>query len=234
MIDSERGRPFDRNAYERNTYGPPYDKRDVKAAPVYDRRDFKGYDKRKYHREYSRPDYDFDVYRDNLQSDVKDRRYYDDEYDRRRGVSGVRKEYPDEMFEASFDRESRDSRGSHKSGRDYFYEREKRSFDRESVESYESGRARRSFGSGEIYGSLDSRGEYRERERHVPPEKSRSWRKGMRSRPDDEYDMDSEGDVNRRLPGDTRSLQRPTSGPRPRRSSGSSPWDGEGKLLSWY
>lgn len=218
-------RTFDRSAYERSTYGPPYEKREAKGAPpIYDRRDFKGYDKRKYHREYIRPDYDFDVYRENLPPDCKERRYYEDEYDRRRGV---RKEYPDEIFEGSFDRESRDSRGSHKSGREYFYERDKRSFDRESVESYESGRARRSFGSGEIYGSLDSRGEYRDRERHLPPEKSRTWRAGMRGRLD-EYDLDSESDIAKKLPGDTRSLQRPSSGSRVRRSSGSSPWDGEG------
>lgn len=51
----------------------------------------------------------------------------------------------------------------------------------------------------------------------------------MRSRPDDEYDQDSDGELGRRVvPGETRSLQRPAPGPRVRKTSGSSPWDGEG------
>ncbi|EAT40004.1 AAEL008229-PA [Aedes aegypti] len=47
----DRSRSFDRNAYERSTYGPPYEKREPKSLPPYDRRDYKNYDKRKYYRE---------------------------------------------------------------------------------------------------------------------------------------------------------------------------------------
>ena len=59
-------------------------------------------------------------------------------------------------------------------------------------------------------------------------EKSRSLRK---LRPLDNYEQDSEPEtMARRGPGDTRSLQRPPQSTRPRKTSASSPWDGEGKL----
>lgn len=243
--ETSRNRSFERSSYERSTYGPPYEKRDEKN---YDRRDYKSYDKRKYHREYCRPsDYDFDPYRDSVKlSGSKDRKlnYYENDYDRRGGGGGSggsqqapvvrRNDYDDMMFDATCDRESRDSRGSHKSARGYSYERDRdrKSFDRESADSYESGRRRKSFGSQEIYGSLDSRGEYRDRHLPVAVEKTRSWRKGMRSRPEEEYEQDSESEAGRRYSGDARSLHR-TAPARLRKSSGSSPWDGEG-LLDYF
>lgn len=234
--ETSRNRSFERSSYERSTYGPPYEKRDEKN---YDRRDYKSYDKRKYHREYCRPsDYDFDPYRDAAKlSGSKDRKlnYYENDYDRR-GVGPPqqapvvrRNDYDDMMFDGTCDRESRDSRGSHKSQRGYSYERDRdrKSFDRESADSYESGRRRKSFGSQEMYGSLDSRGEYRDRHLPAAVEKTRSWRKGMRARPEEEYEQDSESEAGRRYSGDTKSVQR-TAPPRLRKSSGSSPWDGEG------
>uniref|UniRef100_A0A182JVT9 PID domain-containing protein n=1 Tax=Anopheles christyi TaxID=43041 RepID=A0A182JVT9_9DIPT len=179
----ERGsRSFDRNAYERSTYGPPYEKREPKSLPpAYDRRDYKGYDKRKYYRERepSRGGsggggrYDYDP-------------YGGDGYGGRRGG---------DYDEGVYERPSRDTRAA----REYFYERERKSFDRESNESYDSRERQRSFGSGDIYGSLDSRAEYRERDRYLSLDKSRSLRRGLRNagsaRLDQELDQDSEGDL---------------------------------------
>ncbi|XP_052859807.1 protein disabled [Anopheles cruzii] len=180
----ERGsRSFDRNVYERSTYGPPYEKREPKSLPPYDRREYKNYDKRKYYREREpsrgsgsggRSSYDYDP-------------YGGDGY-------GRRSDY-DDGYERPGCRDSREAR-------EYFYERDRKSFDRESNESYDS-RERRSFGSGDLYGSLDSRAEYRERERdrdrYLSLEKSRSLRRGMRNagsaRLDQELDQDSEGDL---------------------------------------
>lgn len=209
--NGERGsRSFERSSYERSTYGPPYEKRES-----YDcRKDYKIYDKKKYYRDYDRPSYDrdFDEYGD---SDRKGA-YYDD-YDQR---SKSRKDYDE--FEPGF------KRGGQRSSKEYFYKVDKRSFDRESGESYDSaGRRRKSFGSGDMYGSADSREDFRER--YTSAEKIRGMRKGPKQRSNEEYEQDSEGDVVlRRGPGDTRSLQRPALS-RPRKSSGSSPWDGEGK-----
>uniref|UniRef100_A0A1B0DIN3 Uncharacterized protein n=1 Tax=Phlebotomus papatasi TaxID=29031 RepID=A0A1B0DIN3_PHLPP len=64
---------------------------------------------------------------------------------------------------------------------------------------------------------------------YISTEKTRSLRKGIRrSTEDDGYEQDSDGEMGSRRPGDTRSLQRPPQGSgRPRKSSGSSPWDGE-------
>uniref|UniRef100_A0A182T588 Uncharacterized protein n=1 Tax=Anopheles maculatus TaxID=74869 RepID=A0A182T588_9DIPT len=179
----ERGsRSFDRNAYERSTYGPPYEKREPKSLPpAYDRRDYKGYDKRKYYRERepsrggSGGRYDYDPYAGDA------------------GYGGRRPDYDDGMYEP---RPSRDSRAA----REYFYERERKSFDRESNESYDSRERQRSFGSGgDIYGSLDSRAEYRERDRYLSLDKSRSLRRGLRNagsaRLDQDLDQDSEGDL---------------------------------------
>ncbi|XP_050073184.1 protein disabled [Anopheles maculipalpis] len=178
----ERGsRSFDRNAYERSTYGPPYEKREPKSLPpAYDRRDYKGYDKRKYYRERepsrggSGGRYDYDPYTGDA------------------GYGGRRSDYDDGMYEP---RPSRDSRAA----REYFYERERKSFDRESNESYDSRDRQRSFGSGDIYGSLDSRAEYRERDRYLSLDKSRSLRRGLRNagsaRLDQDLDQDSEGDL---------------------------------------
>lgn len=134
--DMERTpRPFDRNAYERSTYGPPYDKRDPRNYQGYDRR---GYEKRsKYYRSYNRPEYD-----------------YDHPYDMppTRGKP-PRKEYDE--YEGNFERGARETR----SAREYFYDRDRRSFD--SNESYDSGRMHR-MNSGELYGSHESgRGDYR-------------------------------------------------------------------------
>ncbi|EAA11384.4 AGAP006528-PA [Anopheles gambiae str. PEST] len=180
----ERGsRSFDRNAYERSTYGPPYEKREPKSLPpAYDRREYgKGYDKRKYYRERepsrggSGGRYDYDPYGG------------DGGYGGRRGA-----DYDEGVV---YERPSRDSRAA----REYFYERERKSFDRESNESYDSRERQRSFGSGDIYGSLDSRAEYRERDRYLSLDKSRSLRRGMRNagsaRLDQELDQDSEGDL---------------------------------------
>lgn len=216
--NDDRNRMFDRSSYERSTYGPPYEKR---GEPNADRKDYK-YDKRKYYHNYSRPDYDFDNYGD-MGSGFKDKKisYYDD-YEQR---VKCRKDY-DDMFEPTFSRDSR----MHKSAKEFFYDREKRSFDRDSMESYDStGRRRKSFGSGDMYGSLGSQEEFRER--YGASEKMRSLRKGMKpQRSNEEYDQDSDGEmVMHRAPGDTRSLQRPPQGSRIRKSSGSSPWDGEGK-----
>ncbi|KFB51457.1 AGAP006528-PA-like protein [Anopheles sinensis] len=184
------GRSFDRNAYERSTYGPPYEKREPKSLPPpagYDRREYKaGYDKRKYYREREpsrggsggggRSSYDYDPYGGD-------------------GGYGRRSEYDDGGGGGGYERPSRDSRAA----REYFYERERKSFDRESNESYDS-RERRSFGgSGDLYGSLDSRAEYRERDRYLSLDKSRSLRRGMRNagsaRLDQDLDQDSEGDL---------------------------------------
>lgn len=126
-----------------------------------------------------------------------------------------RKEYADGMYDSYGKRSGR-------MAKDYFYERDKRSFDRESTESFESnGRRRKSFGSGgDVYNNLDYR------ERYSSADRKRSLRKSnkiQRSNEDD-YEQDSEGDANVHCgPTETRSLQR-----RPRKSSGSSPWDGEG------
>lgn len=172
----------------------------------YDRR---GYDKRKFYRdrEYSgrtpTSNYDFESYSESYDKmSTKGRRDYENVYDE-------------------------DFRGYGKSRPDYFYEG--KSFDRESNESFESaGRRRRSFGSGDVYGSLESREDFRDR---YTGEKARSLRKGMkfRSGASCEFEQDSENEVHigRRAPIslDSRSLQRPVSGSRIRKSSGSSPWD---------
>lgn len=207
------GRSFERSSYERSTYGPPYEKREG-----YDyRKDYKMYDKKKYYRDYDRPSYEFDDYGDGERGKGA---YYDDYDPRGKG----RKEYDD--FEPGF------KRTSHRNSKEYFYKVDKRSFDRESCESYDSAaRRRKSFGSGDMYGSADSREDFRER--YTSAEKIRGIRKGQRQRSNEEYEQDSEGDViHRRGPaaGDTRSLQRPALS-RPRKSSGSSPWDGEGTFL---
>lgn len=231
--DSDRPHQFDRGSYERSTYGPPYEKRD----DMYDRASFKGNDKRRYHRgEYARsPDYDFEMYAD----DEKSRKHaYYDEYESR--VAKARRDYDSVGYDHSpgFARG-----GGHKSAKDYFYERDKRSFDRESTESFDSfTRRRKSYGSGDMYGSLDSREEYQDRggPGYLGGEKTRSLRKPPKpEQVYQEYAQDSDGEVvivskdrdRRRGELDTRSLQRPPHGSgRPRKSSGSSPWDGEGKL----
>lgn len=185
--EAERGRPFDRNAYERSTYGPPYDKRDPKSFP-YDRRDYKGYDKRSKYYRGSRNEYD-----------------YDPPYDMPPPVRGKppRKEFDD--YEGSFERGSRESR----SARDYFYDRDRKSFD--SNESYDSGRGHR-MGSGEISGSHEAgRGGYY-LDRYMPSNRSLRIR-ARGGGPDDE---DSEEEESARRPsGETGSLQRSSvAGPR--------------------
>lgn len=150
--------------------------------------------------------------------------------------------------------------GSKSRAGEYMYERDRKSFDRESVESFDSAtRRRRSFGSGDVYGSLESREEFRERYIGIgsldPKETTRSLRKGglkSRNAPaeiDYEHDSDvndfqhqrsSGGSIMRGAPLETRSLQRPNQlgsvgniggvgiQQRVRKSSGSSPWDGDG------
>lgn len=223
-------RQFERSSYERSTYGPPYEKREPQptSLPPYDRKDYKSYEKRKYYRDYPRSvGYDYDGYGDEEKSAKK---YYDD-YEQQPRTKG-RREY-DDVYEAGFSRADSGSGRSHKTSKDYFYEREKRSFDRESNESFDSaGRRRKSYGSGDMYGSLDSREEFRER--YGAAEKNRSLRKTAKpQRSNEEYEQDSDGEIvpvarSRVVPGDSRSLQRPTQVMRPRKSSGSSPWDGEG------
>lgn len=204
--DDDRTRSFERAAYERSTYGPPYEKRDPKSLSYSsDRYSYRSaHDKRRY-RDYGRP-YDMEEY---------------DEYEVR---GKARKEYG-EMYESS------PAFGSsrHKpSPKDYYYD--KRSFDRESLESCDSaGRRGRSFGSGEMYGSLDSRGRSDYKDRFTSTDRKRSLRKMKKTQRsnEEEYDPDSDGDAAiRHVPVDSRSLQR--SAGRPRKSSGSSPWDGEG------
>ncbi|XP_030386443.1 protein disabled [Scaptodrosophila lebanonensis] len=231
-----RARSFERSAYERSTYGPPiYDKRGnpvpgpAAGGAGYDRRAY-GY---RLHRDYQRPNYDFDDYGGEYRGEKLNRRTdYENVYDGRRSPMDYK------------------GRG------DYMYERERKSFDRESVESFESAtRRRRSFGSGgDVYGSLDSREDYRDRYLggSTAELKTRSLRKPskLRATGDIDFEHDSENDFHhpqqppplqqprggRSL--DTRSLQRPSqlgsevaggagAQPRLRKSSGSSPWDGE-------
>lgn len=178
---SDRSRPFDRSAYERSTYGPPYDKRDPKSFP-YDRRDYKAYDKRSKYYRGSRNDYEYDPYEGPPPI---------------RGKQPPRKHFDD--YEGNFERGSRESR----SARDYFYDRDRKSFD--SNESYDSGRAHR-MGSGEISGSYEV-GRHEYLDRYMPS--NRSLRRNQRSRggPEDD-DSDEEAPV-RRPSGETGSLQRP-------------------------
>lgn len=194
----EHGRSFDRCSYERSTYGPPYEKRDLKSMPYSsDRHLYKGYDKRKYMRDYGRP-YDMDDYGSYEQQ-----------------MKHGRKGYADEVYENTSNFSMRS-----KVPKDYFYEREKHSFDRDSTESFESnGRRRKSFGSGG-----DMCGGFNYRERYSSADRKRSLRKSNKNQRsnEEEYEQDSDGDVaiHRLPPTETRSLQR-----RPRKSSGSSPWD---------
>ncbi|XP_032598970.1 protein disabled [Drosophila grimshawi] len=215
MEQGVRARSFERSAYERSSYGPPapmYDKRG-QPLPRERERERSKYREREY-RDYARPSYEFD---------------YENVYEERRSPMGPSyKSRPEYLYERERDRD-----------RDRERERERKSFDRESVESFESStRRRRSFGSGgDVYGSLDSRDEYRERDREL---KTRSLRKPatsaaakLRVTGDIDYEQDSEQDFQQRQ----RSLQRPSQlggdvvpGAAPqrlRKSSGSSPWDGE-------
>ncbi|XP_055704115.1 protein disabled isoform X2 [Phlebotomus papatasi] len=220
--EDDRPRSFERTSYERSTYGPPYEKRERKGGAYPGR----GYDKRKYFGSYGRSggDYEFEGYDDAEAYEMA-----------RSGTGkGSRKDYVD-VFEAgsaggAFERSS--SRDRIKP-REYYYDR--KSFDRESGESYDSGcggrLSQREFSNRDAtYGSLEMmRDDYIDRSRYISTEKTRSLRKGIRrSTEDDGYEQDSDGEMGSRRPGDTRSLQRPPQGSgRPRKSSGSSPWDGE-------
>lgn len=151
----ERSRGFDRNAYERSTYGPPYDKRDPKGYPYAERRDYKNYDKRSKYYRGGRNDYEYDPYEMPPQVRVKPSRK--------------------DFEEGNFERGARESR----SAREYFYDRDRKSFD--SNESYDSGRGHRT-GSGELSGSYEgARGDYRDR--YQP--QNRSLRRNQRSRAED-------------------------------------------------
>ncbi|KAH8303544.1 hypothetical protein KR018_002561 [Drosophila ironensis] len=241
-IEQARARSFERAAYERSSYGPPppiYDKRgQLRSKYRGDHRDRdrerdRERDRDREYRDYARPSYDFD---------------YENVYEERGGRSPMAYK-PARGAEYMYDRE-----------RDRDRDRDRKSFDRESLESYESAsRRRRSFGSGnDVYGSLDSRDDYRgererdrDRERDREQLKTRSLRKPtttsgkLRISGDIDYEQDSEQDFQQR-PGGVRSLQRPsqlggdvvlpsttsTVGPqRLRKSSGSSPWDGEEPAL---
>ncbi|XP_058980454.1 protein disabled isoform X2 [Musca domestica] len=153
-------------------------------------------------------------------------------------VGGHRQRSSDYMYERdrkSFDRESLES------------------YDGSNVPQR---RRRRSYDSGGMpsdpYGSCDSRDDYHRERHYMTAEKSRSLRKSLKSlrvTGDIDYEQDSEKEYHyrdQRTRCDTRSLQRPsqlstqggsvlpggTTGPlgsqsRIRKSSGSSPWDGE-------
>ena len=186
--DEERRRSFDRNAYERSTYGPPYEKREPKSFPYEGRRDFKNYDKRSKYYRRNEYDYEYDP--------------YDAPPPPPMGVNRKSRKEFEEYESGAFERGTRESR----SAREYFYHGDRKSFD--SNESYDSGpRANRSLGSGEIPGNY---GEYRDRERYV----SRSLRRGPRSRAEDEQNSEEEGAPPRRPSGETGSLQRPSGGSR--------------------
>ncbi|XP_070070610.1 protein disabled isoform X3 [Drosophila takahashii] len=232
-IEQARARSFERAAYERSSYGPPppiYDKRgQLRNKYRGDHRD-RDRDRDREYRDYGRPSYDFD---------------YENVYEERGGRSPMAYKPGRGGGDYLYDRE-----------RDRDRERERKSFDRESLESYESAnRRRRSFGSGnDVYGSLDSRDDYRgererDRERDREQIKTRSLRKPtttsgkLRISGDIDYEQDSEQDFQQRS--GVRSLQRPSQlggdvvlpsnapvGPqRLRKSSGSSPWDGEEPAL---
>ncbi|XP_026833283.1 protein disabled isoform X4 [Drosophila erecta] len=232
-IEQARLRSFDRAAYERSSYGPPppiYDKRgQLRGKYRGDHRDReRERDRDREYRDYAHPSYDFD---------------YENVYEERGGRSPLAYKPGRGGGDYLYDRE-RDR------------ERDRKSFDRESLESYESAtRRRRSFGSGnDVYGSLDSRDDYRgdrerDRERDREQMKTRSLRKPtttsgkLRISGDIDYEQDSEQDFQQRS--GVRSLQRPSqiggdvvlpsnaaAGPqRLRKSSGSSPWDGEEPAL---
>lgn len=168
-----------------------------------DRHLYKGYEKRKY---YDKRDYGRPYEIDDYSS-----------YEQR-----ARKGYVDEVYENSSNFSVRT-----KPPKEYFYEREKHSFDRDSTESFESsGRRRKSFGSGEMGGNFNYR------ERYSSADRKRSFRKANKNQRsnEDEYEQDSDADpsMHRLPPTETRSLQR-----RPRKSSGSSPWDGDGKFIAY-
>ncbi|XP_020807528.1 protein disabled isoform X5 [Drosophila serrata] len=229
-IEQTRARSFERAAYERSSYGPPppiYDKRgQVRSKYRGDHRDRdRERDREREYRDYARPSYDFD---------------YENVYEDRGGRSPMAYKPGRGGVDYLYDRE-----------RDRDRDRERKSFDRESLESYESAtRRRRSFGSGnDVYGSLDSRDDYRgererDRERDREQMKTRSLRKPtttsgkLRISGDIDYEQDSEQDFQQRTAVGRSSLQRPSDGVLPssatvggpqrlRKSSGSSPWDGE-------
>jgi disabled family protein 2 len=156
-------RPFDRNAYERSTFGPPFDKREPRSYQGFDRSERKIYDKRsKYYRTYSRPEYEpYDPY--DLPPPHR--------------VKPSKKEYDE--YEKNFERGVRESR----SAREYFYDydRDRRSFD--SNESYDSTGRMRRMNSGEVYGSYESnRNDYRDRYTPSSQGGGRISRKNQRSR----------------------------------------------------
>ncbi|KAH8368853.1 hypothetical protein KR200_010301 [Drosophila serrata] len=229
-VEQSRARSFERAAYERSSYGPPppiYDKRgQVRSKYRGDHRDRdRERDREREYRDYARPSYDFD---------------YENVYEDRGGRSPMAYKPGRGGVDYLYDRE-----------RDRDRDRERKSFDRESLESYESAtRRRRSFGSGnDVYGSLDSRDDYRgererDRERDREQMKTRSLRKPtttsgkLRISGDIDYEQDSEQDFQQRTAVGRSSLQRPSDGVLPssatvggpqrlRKSSGSSPWDGE-------
>lgn len=161
-------------------------------------------------------------------------------------VGGHRQRTSDYMYERerkSFDRESLESyEGSNVPQR-----RRRRSYDSGGMPS-------------DPYGSCDSRDDYHRDRCFMTAEKSRSLRKSLKSlraTGDIDYDQDSEKEYHyrdQRARCDTRSLQRPSQlstqggggasgvgvGPvatlgsqsRIRKSSGSSPWDGDGEFIA--
>lgn len=115
-----RDRSFDRNSYERSTFGPPFPdssgsttskQREQNAAM----KSYRNYEKRKFYSNYGRKNYDYD-------------------YAERTGGGGD----GDATFDtspSSFHRSSSRERMK----REYYMSRDRQSFDRESNESYESG-----------------------------------------------------------------------------------------------
>lgn len=238
--------------YDKRGVGPA-----LPPTSSYDRRSAGGgvYDKRsKYYRGDSNPRsaeriYNLDEFGDVLSASGKIPPHLASMYEEMKGecfsptMPTHRQRAADYMYERdrkSFDRESLESyEGSNVPPR-----RRRRSYDSGGVPS-------------DPYGSCDSREEYHGRERCVmTADKSRSLRKSLKSlrvTGDIDYDQDSEKEYHyrdQRSRCDTRSLQRPSqlstqgvggglgagsgssvmgSQGRIRKSSGSSPWDGEGK-----
>lgn len=198
----ERCRSFDRSSYERSTYGPPYEKRDHKSLNNQEMR-----------REYMKSHYEKRKFFMDYNRPDYDYGRYDDEFERGK----MRKDDSDEMYDER--------------GRKLEYG-DRKSFDGESVESYESmgGRGSANDDGDDMYGSMDSREDFRDRY-HMAYRSGAS--RSHRGRASDEYDMESETESTRRpgssysdMRGNTRQYRE-----KPRKGSGSSPWDSEGEHL---
>lgn len=268
------GRSFERSAYERSTYGPPYEKRAGGETAAYEarreaasaaavsssaarRRYYRGVSDHGYHPAHGRHSSEYD-------------------YDNGGGGSYERRERT-ATAPGGGGRGPQHHQRVGKGGEQLYYEQrsERRSFDCESNDSsFDYGgvqQRRRSYGSGDVYGSMDSResdamrGDRRPaaygdesmnayRSLRQPPKKERFYENYMQysdgevvvvtsadrsgapaGSPAGVYgrggrggELDGSAST---MVGDTRSLQRPVG--RTRKSSGSSPWDGEGKRVEY-